>query len=168
MGGTRYPPRSSRVEVSLALEHGNEDPQHAVTHTSESATVTVAPRSQGVVLSATRWIDLGADPCAVVKRVAEAAVAAVAHDHVPASAALLGDRCDPSMSSQGVVVSISECLRGLGEHRGGHDSPNSWQGSDYSDVTMLCFLFLIAELLQERLDPRGAVRALPVHQAESG
>jgi hypothetical protein len=44
------------------------------------------------------------------------------------------------MCPQGGVVSISEGMTGLAEHRGAHDSCDSWQGLENRDVTVLALL----------------------------
>lgn len=75
------------------------------------------------------------------------------------------------MSAQSMVISLSKRPRGLGEHRGGHDSSHSWQGPEDLDVAVLALLPLGAvdgrELIQQGVQARAAALALGVNQTQA-
>jgi hypothetical protein len=71
------------------------------------------------------------------------------------------------VSSQSLVVSLCQRPRGLGEHRGGDESPHSRQGPEDSHVTVLSRNLLLAKFLQQRLDPGGYAGALLVQQPKT-
>jgi len=108
----------------------------------------------------------------MIERVTHPAIAGVAHHNYTAFAALLSDRCYPSMSTQSLVISFSKRPRGLGEHRGGYDSSYSWQGPEDLDVAVLAWLAIIIalddrELIQQGVQARAAALALSVNQAQA-
>ena len=59
-----------------------------------------------------------------------------------------------------------------GEQRGGHHSPDSWQGTEDLDVAMLGLLPLAIsrrrKFLEQRLDVATAVDPLSVHEPQAG
>ena len=75
------------------------------------------------------------------------------------------------MGAQSMVVSFGERLRGLGEHRGGHDSPDPWEGTEDLHVTMLASLAIgvvAAELVEQLIDVPRALGALGAHRRSLG
>ena len=86
-------------------------------------------------------------------------------------ATLFGDGGDPCERAQAVVVSLGQGPRSLSEHRGGYDSPNSWQGAEDLDVAVLglrgILIFGGLEVIEQRLDARGAALALGMDQAQA-
>lgn len=74
------------------------------------------------------------------QRIAQTDVTGAPHHHIAAFAALLGDRCDARLSAQGRIVSLGEGLSALGQHRGGDEISDPWDGAKDLGVTMLFFL----------------------------
>src|SRR5438128_8477922 len=107
----------------------------------------------------------GASP--VIEGIAQAWIAPVAHADAERLAALPRHRGDAAVGPQSLVVSLCQRPRGLGEHRGGDDSPDSRQGPEDSRVTVLSWNLLGAELLQQRFDPGGNFSALLVQQPQA-
>ena len=64
-----------------------------------------------------------------------------------------------------MIVSLRQELRSLGKHRGGDESPDTWQGAEDLDVTMLTLPRGVAgHRLQHPLDPPETANALRVDQ----
>src|SRR5579859_2033599 len=78
-----------------------------------------------------------AHPRPMIESVAQALIAAPAHDHDRFFAAALSDGSRTGVTAQGVVISVCNRLRGLAEHGGGDLSSHSWQGQKHFGVTML-------------------------------
>jgi hypothetical protein len=87
-------------------------------------------------------IALGMGAGGVVDGVAEPGVNGAAHTDSALIAALLGDRGGAGEGAKGVVVSLFEGLRGLGEHRGDGNGTDSWDGVKDLDVTVLALLWV--------------------------
>ncbi len=94
-----------------------------------------APVEKLVMLTAMRVV-LHADEAPIVERVPEARIAGIAHTDEETFAALPRDRRDAGLGAQTVIISGRQEPRGLGKHRGGDDSPDSWQGPEDRHVTM--------------------------------
>src|SRR5258707_15418748 len=72
----------------------------------------------------------------VVERIPQPLVAGIAHyPHFPLPA-LPRHRSSPCIFSQSLIISFSEGLRGLTQHRGADHPPNSRQGKQDLGVTM--------------------------------
>jgi hypothetical protein len=60
-----------------------------------------------------------------------------------------------------VVVSLGERLCGLSEHRGGHQTSDTWQGAENLDVTMPAWVLGIAlEVVEQLVNALLAVSTL--------
>jgi hypothetical protein len=150
-----------------AREHGDEDPERAVRHSSESPSVSMALAPQAVAVTTPVRVILNTGARPVIEGVAQARIAPVAHADAELLAALPRHRGDAPVRPQSPVISLGQRLRGLGEHGGGDDSPHSRQGSEDSHVTGLSWNCLWAEVLQQRLDSARHGRALLLQQAQA-
>jgi hypothetical protein len=131
--------------------------------------MTVSALSERIVKHPCRLVVLNADSRPVIERITKAALAGVPHrDEKRAFATALGDRRGTGVRAKGGIIAIGQWARGLGEHRGGHHSSDTWQGPENLAVTMLTRLAIGArgrrELLQEAIDPPVRGRALLVDQ----
>jgi hypothetical protein len=88
-----------------------------------------------IVLAAVRVVP-HADEAPIVERVSEALIAGIAHAYEETFTALPRDRRDAGLGAQPVIISGGQEPRGLGQHRGGDDSPDAWQGPEDRHVTM--------------------------------
>src|SRR5689334_9520683 len=64
----------------------------------------------------------------------------------------LGHRRASAQCSQGVKISVAQCVAGLGEHSGANEIPDTWQGEEDFSVTRLTFGAILAQG-----DPLGLV-----------
>ena len=120
----------------LRFQHRDEYAQEAIDDPAQRPSVTVAPSAELLVVGPTVGIVADSGPSPVVYGVAQPVVTGIAHLDAAVLTALLGHGGDARVGAQGVVVSLRQELRGLGEHRGGDDSPDSRQGPEDRHVTM--------------------------------
>jgi hypothetical protein len=73
----------------------------------------------------------------VIDRIRQAFIAALLHDDDGTLAASACDRRDSGIAAQCVIISISERLGCLCEHRGGDHPTRSRQGEEECHVAML-------------------------------
>src|ERR1035438_2214872 len=78
----------------------------------------------------------------VIERVAQRLIAGVSHHYHFPLATSPRHRSRSRIIAQSLIISFSEGLRSLSEHRGGDDRPNSRQGKQDLCVTMLAPLAL--------------------------
>jgi integron integrase len=159
-----FPPR--RVVERAARKHREENPERAIGNASESTGVSMPLASQAVVMGTAVRVILNTGASPVIEGVAQARIAPVAHADDERLTALARHRGDAPVRPQRLIVSVGQRPRGLGEHRGGDDSPHSRQGPEDGRVTVLSWNLLRTELLQQRFDPRGDFRALLVQQPQ--
>jgi hypothetical protein len=106
-------------------------------------------------------ITLSADARPVIDSIPQSLVATLPHDNnVPLSTAT-GDWSYSGIAAQRVVISISERLGRLCEHRGGDHPTRSRQGKEECHVAMLTLL-AFTELIEHGLNPSGDVLTLLV------
>lgn len=103
----------------------------------------------------------------VIERIPQTRVAPSPHDHHLSRAAPASDRGRAGITADGMVISFSERLRGLREHRGADYPTHSWQGKQDFHVTMLDYLLVFAHFLQQQLYASRDLCSLPVEQAQN-
>ena len=122
-----------------------------------------ASAETGVELMGSKVVLCG-DTRPVVEGVAQSSVAGTPHDDHAALSAPSRDRRRACQGSQSVVISLCKGLRGLCEHRGGHDPSDAWQGAEDPDVAVLALVprrsLRSIELLEQLLDATSALRTL--------
>lgn len=160
-------PAPLEVVERAAREHRDENPERAIRDASESTGVSMPLAPEAVVMGTTVRVILNTGASPVIEGVAQARIARVAHADAERLTALPRHRGDATVRPQSVVVSLCQRPRGLGEHRGGDDSPDSRQGPEDSRVTMLSWNLLRAEFLQQRFGPGGDFSALLVQQPQA-
>src|SRR5258708_22631955 len=152
---------TGRVVRGLRGEHGHEDGEETIHDAPERPAVTVtAPAEELVVLAAVRVVP-HADEARIVERVAEGRIAGIAHADEETFAALPRNRRDAGLGAQPVIISGGQEPRRLGQHRGGDDSPDTWQGPEDRHVTMPLMLPARRQGVQQAVDAPRAVAALP-------
>ena len=161
-----FPPPLGVVERA-ARKHGDENSEGAVGNAPKCTGMAMTVLPQAVVVSPTVRIVLHTRPGPVIEGVAQTRVAPIAHADADPLAALPRHRSNAPVRPQSLVVSLGQRPRGLGEHRGGDDSPHARQGSEDSHVTVLSWNLLLAEFLQQRLDPARDGSALFLQQAQA-
>src|SRR5258708_24076850 len=114
-GGAR-----GRVVRGLRGEHGHEDGEETIHDAPERPAVTVTAPAEELVMLAAVLVVPHADEAPIVERVSEARIAGIAHADEETFATLARDGQEP---------------RGLGQHRGGDDSSDAWQGPEARPVT---------------------------------
>jgi hypothetical protein len=62
-----------------AREHGHEDGDGSIHDSAQGASVFVSALAEAIIVLATAWVDLDADPRPVIDGVAQAGVAGLAH-----------------------------------------------------------------------------------------
>src|SRR5574341_1470241 len=130
----------------------DEYSQQSVSDTPESATVRVAPCPQLPVVRLTRRVSLGARAGPVIRGIAEARVAGIAHDDRPAPPTAFGDGGHAHPGAHHVIRSIDQRLRSLSEHSGGDAGPDPWHGADYGHVRMLALVPHRGQLRVQRIE----------------
>jgi integrase len=155
------------VVERAAREHGDENPERTVGHASKRPGVTMTLAPQAVVVSATNGVALHTRAGPVIEGVAQARVARVAHADAHPRTALPCHGGDAAVSAESLVVSLCQGSCGPGEHRGGDDSPHSRQRPKDRHVTVRSWHVLLAEFLEQRVNPAGYGGALNVQQPQS-
>src|SRR5213593_1139849 len=145
------------IEELSALEQCDEYPEQPIGHASERATVTVAACAQRGVVRAAGGIALRSYARPVIRRLAQAPTAGIAHRDGAAAAALFRYRRHAHAGAQHVIRSIDQRLRGLSEHPGGDARPDPWHGADNGDVRMLALVLCRRCLAVERIQQTGQV-----------
>jgi hypothetical protein len=112
------------------------------------------------------WIMLHTDTRPMVDRVAKPEIAAIPHQHHASFAALAGDRSDPRVCPQGMVVSIGQQLRCLGDHRRGDDTAHSGKREQHGDVWQSLFLLRGAEFFQCVVDAASYRKTLLMEKSK--
>src|SRR5215467_330770 len=116
--------------------------------------MTVSLAAQAMVMISTAAVLLHAEACPMIKGIAQALITAVAHDHLPLSfTTLMGNRGGATVGPQGVIISLRQRLRSLGEHRGGNDASYSRDGEDQLHVTMLRWFLVSTKSGELFFDP---------------
>src|ERR1700690_2464973 len=129
--------------------------------------MAVAALSQAGIYLAGAGILLHEDHGGVKGGVAEAAVTGPPHGYQAGFAALLRDGSDSRQGTQSVIISMDERRECLREHRSGEDSPESGDGTENLDATMLGEVFVLGQVLQELLDAAGQIAALLVEEFQA-
>ena len=90
------------------FEHCNQHGQEAVGDAPQCAAMLVADAAQlGVVTLAVRVVQ-NATASQMVDGIAKSLAASTPHDHLPALAALPGDRCCPAVSPECIVIPLGQ------------------------------------------------------------
>jgi hypothetical protein len=158
---------TGRVVHRLLREHGHEYGEEAISNTTQRPAVAVAMPTEPPVMLATVRVVPHADEAPVVKRVAKARIAGVAQADEEAFPALPRHGRDAGLGAQAVIVSGGQEPRGLGKHRSGDDSPDTWQGPKDRHVTMPLMLSRRGEGVQQVLDAPRAVSPLAIDEFEA-
>src|SRR5258708_22987653 len=161
-GGAR-----GRVVRGLRGEHGHEDGEETIHDAPERPAVTVTAPAEELVMLAAVLVVPHADEAPIVERVSEARIAGIAHADEETFATLARDGRDAGLSAQPVIISGGQEPRGLGQHRGGDDSPDAWQGPEDRHVTMPPDAPRGGQGVQQALDAPRAVAALTVDEFET-
>ena len=119
--------------------------------------------TQTIVVSSAMPVALHARARPVIEGVAQPRIAPIAHADADLLPALAGHRGNAAMGAQRLVVSFDQGPGGLGEDRGGDDSPHARQGPEDGHVTGVSGIAGLAEFVQEGIDP-GADRGLRLHR----
>jgi hypothetical protein len=106
----------------------------------------------------------------MVDSLSKPGIAGAPHENDGAFTAAAGDRSGSGLSTQRVVVSLSERLRSLREHRGADESSRAWKREKDLGVAMpLTFTILrnlTAELLKDTVDSPSTVTELLTDELE--
>ena len=103
---------TGRVVHRLLREHGHEHGEEAISNTTQRPAVAVAMPAEPPVMLATVRVVPHADEAPVVKRVAKARIAGVAHADEEAFTALPRHGRDAGLGAQAVIVSGGQEPRG--------------------------------------------------------
>jgi hypothetical protein len=125
---------------------------------AEGVSMFETTSSAGAVEELAGFIVLNATSGPGMNGVTQAWVAGTSHQHDTSFARLASDGSNSGEISQGVVVSVTERLKGLGEHRGAVELPHAWQGEEDRCVAMLNRLtvrgrLILSELIENFLEP---------------
>src|SRR6266508_2268301 len=157
------------VVEGAAGEHGHEDVEGSISDSAQGPSVFMTGLAEAIIVRSKAWVDLDADPRPVIDGVAQTGVTGQTHADDGFLAALAGHRGRTGVGPQGLVVSLCQGPRGLGEQRGGDESPHSRQGPEDRHVTVLPFDIFLGERGQQRLDSGAdGAGALVVDQAQAG
>src|SRR4030095_11693497 len=151
----------------LVREHGHEHGEETINNATQRPAVAVPAPAEPLVVVAARRLEPHADEAPVVERVAEARIAGVTHADEETFATLPRHWRDAGLSAQAVIISGGQEPRGLCKHRGGDDSPATWQGPEYRHVTMPLMLPRCGEGVQQALDAPRAVSPLVIDEFEA-
>lgn len=115
---------------------------------------------------------LNARPRPMVDSLPKPGIAGTSHGNDRAFPAAAGDGSGSGLSTKRVVVSLSERLRSLAEHRGADDSSRAWKREKDLGVAMpLTFTFLwdlTAELRKDDVDSPSTIAGLLTDELEPG
>jgi hypothetical protein len=163
-------PPARRIVKGLGAKSSDEDPQEPVAECPESAGMTVPQSSLTSVEGPAVVIVLDAGSRPVVDGFSKAWIAGAPHEDARRFPTATSDGSDPGVSAQRVVVSLSERLRSLAEHRGADDSSRAWNREKDLGVAMpLTFTLrspLTTELLKDLIDPSAAIAKLLIDELE--
>jgi len=158
------------VVEGASLEHGSEDTEPAVGDAAQSASVGAASGPQGGVIGAGRVVMLEAGAGPVIEGVAEAGIAAVAHEDDEALATAHSDGRESGEGAQLRGVGGGEERGGFGQEGGSDDGPHAGQGEEQGDVartTSVLLLVFGGVLIQQALQLLDVVLPLLVRDAQA-
>src|ERR1700752_3115000 len=144
---------------------------NAIGYTAPRPTVAMTGAPQPMILLTAAFIMLQAHSRPMIQSIAETNVTTVSHLDLHFLSAPPGHRRDPAVSTQGMVISFRQGLRGFCEHRGSYDSSHSGQGTEKFNVTMLALAQFTCridgQLLQDRFHSFGNIDLLLSQQTQS-
>jgi hypothetical protein len=156
----------------VGTKGGDEYAKQSVAKSTESAGMTVPASALSSVEGLAPVVVLNARPRPMVDSLPKPGIAGTPHGNGRAFPTAAGDGSGSGLSTKRVVVSLSERLRSLAEHRGADDSSRAWKREKDLGVAMpptFTFLWnLTAKLRKDGVDSPSTIAGLLSDELEPG
>jgi len=156
-----------RAVEGAVTKHRHEDPDPAVGHAAQGASMGVSARAEVVVIGSGCGITGGTDASPMIQGVPEAFVASATHHDDPALSTSAGDGCLATVGAKRGAICLGKQRGGFGEQGPHDDDTDTGKGPQDVDIAGSVTLMFVGELVQSGLEFLFAALALFVHNAEA-